>query len=130
MVAFANTDGGRLLVGVKDNGAIAGVRSEEEYYMVEAAAQLYCKPEIVFQTKEWEVEGKTVLEIIVPKSRNIKHKAPYKDNDYKIFIRVRDNNILADPILIHLWKREKKCNSGKIKIYRKRNDSSLLFIEA
>jgi predicted HTH transcriptional regulator len=114
LVAFANTDGGRLLVGVKDNGAIAGVRSEEEYYMVEAAAQLYCKPEIVFQTKEWEIDGKTVLEIIVPKSRKIKHKAPYKDNDYKIFIRVRDKNILADPILIQLWKREKSIVPVKL----------------
>lgn len=27
--AFANTDGGRLLIGVKDNGNISGVRSEE-----------------------------------------------------------------------------------------------------
>jgi len=27
LVAFANTDGGRLLIGVKDNGAVAGVRS-------------------------------------------------------------------------------------------------------
>ena len=26
--AFANTDGGRLLIGVKDNGRIDGVRSE------------------------------------------------------------------------------------------------------
>jgi predicted HTH transcriptional regulator len=25
LVAFANTDGGKLLIGVKDNGAIAGV---------------------------------------------------------------------------------------------------------
>ena len=37
--AFANTNGGRLLIGVKDNGKIAGVRSEEEKYMIEAAAQ-------------------------------------------------------------------------------------------
>jgi hypothetical protein len=34
LVAFANTDGGRLLVGVKDNGRIAGLRSEEEYYSI------------------------------------------------------------------------------------------------
>ena len=27
--AFANTKGGRLLVGVKDNGKMAGIRSEE-----------------------------------------------------------------------------------------------------
>ena len=39
--AFANTDGGRLLIGVKDNGKIAGVRSDEEIYMVEAAASRY-----------------------------------------------------------------------------------------
>ena len=42
--AFSNTDGGRLLIGVKDNGRIAGVRSEEEIYMIEAAAKLYCRP--------------------------------------------------------------------------------------
>ena len=36
--AFANTEGGRLLIGVKDNGKIAGIRSDEEKYMMEAAA--------------------------------------------------------------------------------------------
>ena len=29
--AFANTNGGRLLVGVKDNGRLAGIRSEEDW---------------------------------------------------------------------------------------------------
>ncbi len=110
LVAFANTDGGRLLVGVKDNGAIAGVRSEEEYYMIEAAAQLFCKPEIVFQTKEWDVDGKLVLEVFVPKSRKLKHKAPAKENDYKVFVRVKDQNILADPILLQYWKLEQSDN--------------------
>ena len=28
--AFANTDGGRLLIGVRDDGQMSGVRSEEE----------------------------------------------------------------------------------------------------
>ena len=28
--AFANTDGGRLLIGVRDDGHISGIRSEEE----------------------------------------------------------------------------------------------------
>ena len=30
LVAFANTSGGRLLIGVKDNGNVCGVRPEEE----------------------------------------------------------------------------------------------------
>ena len=29
--AFANTDGGKLLIGVKDNGKIAGVRSAKRH---------------------------------------------------------------------------------------------------
>ncbi len=61
--AFANTEGGRLLVGVKDNGKIAGVRSEEEIYMVEAAATLYCRPEIELETHIYHIEGKDVLEV-------------------------------------------------------------------
>ena len=43
--AFANHRGGRLLIGVKDNGTVAGVRSEEDIYMIETAAQIYCRPE-------------------------------------------------------------------------------------
>ena len=63
LAAFANTEGGRLLVGVKDNGNIAGVRSEEEFYMVQAAAQMYCKPPIPIAVKEWNVNGRTILEV-------------------------------------------------------------------
>ncbi len=106
LAAFANTDGGRLLIGVKDNGVVAGVRSDEEYYMIEAAAQLYCKPEVKFQSKEWEIDGKLVLEVIVNRSESMKHKAPYHDDTYKIFVRVKDQNLLADPILLLYWKRE------------------------
>lgn len=109
LVAFANTDGGKLLVGVKDNGAIAGVRSDEEYHMVEAAAQLYCQPEVAFKTKEWNINGKIVLEVSVPRSKNTKHKAPDKNNAYKVFVRVGDKNLLANYILLQVWKRQKSA---------------------
>jgi len=56
--AFSNTDGGRLLIGVKDNGRIAGVRSEEEIYMIEAAAKLYCRPNVEIGVQTYEVDGK------------------------------------------------------------------------
>ena len=63
LVAFANTDGGRLLIGVKDNGKIIGMSTDEEYYMVESAAKIYSNPPIDFSTQQWQEEGKTVLEI-------------------------------------------------------------------
>ncbi|MEZ5001122.1 MAG: ATP-binding protein [Bacteroidales bacterium] len=46
--AFANTDGGTLLIGVRDNGSIAGVTSEEEFYMIDGAANLYCRPPVKY----------------------------------------------------------------------------------
>ena len=61
--AFANTEGGRLLVGVKDNGKIAGIRSEEEIYMIEAAASMYCQPKVQIETHTYIAEGRTVLNI-------------------------------------------------------------------
>ncbi len=103
LVAFANTDGGRLLIGVKDNGVISGIRSEEEKHMIQTASELYCNPVVKYQAREWSVDGRTVLEVIVPKSK-CKHKAPDHNNKYKVYIRVKDQNILADNLLLKIWK--------------------------
>ncbi len=98
--AFANTGGGRLLVGVKDNGNIAGVRSDEEYYMVEGAAQMHCKPALRFIHKVWNVEGKAVMEVVVRKSGGELVKAPDKNGHYKVFLRKGDENILANGVFV------------------------------
>lgn len=47
MVSFANNRGGKLLIGVADDGTIKGVKSEdEERYMITKAAQFYCRPQL------------------------------------------------------------------------------------
>lgn len=114
LAAFANTDGGRLLVGVKDNGAIAGVRSDEEIHMIEAAAEMYCQPKVEYTTEEWEINGKTVLEVIIPRDKYHKHKAPDNQGVYKIFVRVKDENLVADSVLIKVWKADKFARPAKI----------------
>lgn len=111
--AFANTDGGRLLIGVKDNGAIAGVRSEEEYYMIEAASKMYTKPEVPFTATRWNVNGKTVLEVLIEKGSEKPYLAPDKDNRFRAFIRVADENILANQILVLAWKKS-SCDDGTL----------------
>jgi len=116
LVAFANTLGGTLLVGVKDNGNIAGVNSDEEYYMVEAASQLYTKPEVPFEVVKWTINGKTVLEIKVKPSKKRPHKAPDKSGNYKAYVRVNDENILASPIQLKIWKAERFRKSIKLNL--------------
>lgn len=104
LVAFANTDGGRLLIGVKDNGNITGVRSEEEYYMVEAAARMYSKPMIPFTTRLHEVDGKTVLEVRIEASAEKPHYALDEHGKWWAYFRKEDENLLANKVMIEVWK--------------------------
>ena len=109
LVAFANTDGGRLLIGVKDNGRIAGVRTDEEFYMVESAAKIYSDPPIDFSTKEWQHEGKTVLEIGVEPSGNKPHFAKDHSGKWLAYIRIDDENFLAHKIQLEVWKKQHRA---------------------
>ncbi len=105
--AFANTDGGRLLIGVKDNGRIAGISSDEEFYMIEAAAKIYCNPKVDFTTKQWQVEGKTVLEISINSSSEKPYFAKDKSGKWLAYIRMDDENFLAHKIQIEVWRKQK-----------------------
>lgn len=101
--AFSNTDGGRLLIGVKDNGKIAGIRSDEEMYMVEGAGELYCQPPVKMEFQTWEYENKLILEVWVKPSSQRPHKAKTIDGHWKAFVREKDQNFIASPVHLKLW---------------------------
>ena len=100
LVAFANTDGGRLLIGVKDNGKIAGVRSDEEFFMIEAAANVFSKPKVEFTTQLWTVESKTVLQIDVLPSEKKPHLAKDENQKWIPYVRVDDENVVMDSVVM------------------------------
>lgn len=105
MVSFANHKGGCLLIGVRDNKTIAGIRTEEEKYMLDLAANFYCKPEIKIEIKEWQVQGKIVLEAFVPEGKDKPYAAKGEDDKWWVYIRVKDQSLLASKVTVDVLRK-------------------------
>lgn len=112
--AFANNDGGRLLIGVKDNGNIAGVRNEEDIYVVEQAAQMYCRPAQNVEFTAYKTEGGAIVicaEIARATHRPI--QAQDSDGSWSTYYRVKDENIVAPNLMVRAW-RQKEAQEGSL----------------
>lgn len=109
LCAFANTEGGSLLIGVKDNRKIAGCNPEEEFHMIEGAASLFCQPSVMFHKKIWQEDHKLVLEILVEKSSEGPHKAKDDEGRWKPYIRIKDHTTAVNKILERVWFEKKKA---------------------
>lgn len=101
--AFANTDGGRLLIGVRDDGNLSGVRSEEEIFMMHQAAYKYCKPEASIKFDTYHAEGRTIVVATVPPSAKRPVCAQDEEGRMRAYIRIADENIVASPVHLALW---------------------------
>jgi predicted HTH transcriptional regulator len=106
MVSFANNKGGRLLIGVADDGTIKGVKSEdEERYMITKAAQLYARPALEPTFEEIYVDDKMVLVVDTPESDAKPHYSLAEDGKWWVYVRVKDKSILASKIVVDVLKR-------------------------
>ena len=114
--AFANTDGGRLLIGVRDDGNLSGVRSEEEIYMMHQAAYKYCKPESSIKFDTYHIDGRTIVIATVPPSGRRPICALDEEGRKRAYIRINDENIVASPVHLALW-RESQKPQGSIMTY-------------
>jgi predicted HTH transcriptional regulator len=128
MSAFANHKGGRLLVGVNDNGSISGVRSEDEKYMLDLAAGFFCKPEIEIKLIEWELGGKTVIEAIIPEGDKKPYYAKDEAGKWWAHIRVKDKSLLASKVVVDVLKRATNKQNTLIK-YTKHEEGLLHYLK-
>ncbi|MDH4472813.1 MAG: ATP-binding protein [Fluviicola sp.] len=106
--AFANTDGGRLLIGVKDNGKITGIDPSEEIHMIDAAVDMYCKPKLSFESRVWQEDMRLVLEIHILPTSEKPVSSPDEEGKWRVYIRRQDHTLLANKILLNVWKQEKR----------------------
>jgi predicted HTH transcriptional regulator len=104
MIAFANSEGGWLLIGVDDFKNIKGSKFplEDEYVLTKALAQ-YCTPALRYKLEKIPIEAdREVLAFFVPKSRHL-HCYREKPNHTrgKAYIRVADKSLKAST---EMWK--------------------------
>ncbi|MCH1472834.1 MAG: ATP-binding protein [Bacteroidia bacterium] len=128
MVSFANHKGGVLLVGVRDNRSIAGIRSEDEKYMLELAASFYCKPEINLELEEHNIGGKIILECTIPEGELKPYSAKGEDGKWWVHIRNKDKSLLASKIVVDVLKRQ-ASNKGTFIKYGKNEEALLKYLE-
>ena len=100
-VAFANTKGGELLIGVDDNGTIPGVKfAEEEVYVLNKALAKLCKPRLKYSYQIIpldEHENKFVVHYEIQESKRKPHYAlpDEKTRWGKAYVRLEDKSIQA-----------------------------------
>lgn len=105
MVSFANNKGGRLLIGVADDGTINGVKSEdEERYMITRAAQLFAKPALDPTFEEIYIDDKLVLVVEIAESDTKPHYSLAEDGKWWVYVRVKDKSVLASKIVVDVLK--------------------------
>ncbi|HEY9004336.1 MAG TPA: ATP-binding protein [Mucilaginibacter sp.] len=125
MVSFANNKGGRLLIGVADDGTIKGVKSEdEERYMITRAAQLFARPALEPFFEEIYVDDKLVLVVEIKESDSKPHYALAEDGKWWVYVRVKDKSVLASKIVVDVLKRSADDNG--VLIEYSSNEKALL----
>ncbi len=107
IASFANTTGGKILVGVKDDKTIAGVDPEEEKYILETAADFYCDPPVALKFDEIEDEEteKTVLVVTIRESSDKPHYIKNQQDERLVYIRQRDKCLPASKKTIELMRK-------------------------
>jgi hypothetical protein len=109
MIAFANTKGGILLIGIGDDGSLAGLKYPEEELHVMTEALKKVRPSLQYNVTLVPIaQSRTVIQYEIPES---KRKPHYLIDEKKIkasFVRVDDKSIKASRELREIVKREQR----------------------
>ncbi len=109
LVAFANSEGGHLFVGVSDDGKIEGSKFvEEDQFVLEKAIEAHCFPAFSYQVYRIPLEnGRAVLVYQVFESIDKPHFVQLESDPYPVcYVRVKDRSIQASKEMKQILRRE------------------------
>lgn len=99
VVAFANTQGGHLFIGVDDNGVLVGLKHVvDEDFILQKAIRELCTPPVHFEAEVIPLtDKKSLLHYYVPSGTAKPYFAKEKPDDRygKAYVRVGDRSVQA-----------------------------------
>lgn len=115
IVAFANTEGGHLFIGVDDDGSIPGVKfaEEEDYLMQKSIAEL-CRPGVRFDSEIIPLNDTySVIHYHIYESEKKPHYAFLKKQHRygKAFVRINDRSVQASNEIRRILKQKNLADS-------------------
>lgn len=106
MCAFANSEGGMLLIGVDDDGTLCGVNDHyEEAWLLKEAAEKLCKPQIEYKVHVLPWQHSEIMIVQIPPATN-KPIYLYEAKKRTVFVREADESMVASEHTIELLKQQ------------------------
>lgn len=110
-VAFANTAGGRLIIGVDDNRDIAGIKEDDIFEIMDKVASVIadsCHPDILPEIYTVNIEDKLLLVIEISRGNLIPYYMKSEGKKKGTYIRVGATNRVAGAEYIQELERQKQ----------------------
>ena len=115
LIAFANTSGGRMLLGVEDDGSVVGLKDVvEEQFALQEALKAHCDPPLRIIVEDVPISKKrSVLVVEVPESTSKPHFLVIENGQVTrtAYVRVEDKSVEASRESVRLMRSEKSTRN-------------------